>query len=123
MFPLVINLTDDSAVERVFTKVSQDGTDTVRREDNAVLVSRDDSKLVIKHTMDTKAKTKPNRHLIALSRNYIDDANSISESCQVHIVVTRGKNVPDSVVLTEIAMLTDLSADAAQMQLLLNGAN
>lgn len=120
-----ITVVDVADEEHTFTRVSQDGMNSVRREDSTGVSSAINSQLVIKHTLDPKAKTKPNRHLIALSRSYTDPVTGVEQSVQVHTVITRGKIVPDAIVLDLVHMQAEfLVGDTmGTVAKVLNGGN
>jgi len=125
MLPDTITLTDNAEVDRTFSRVSQDGMNSVRREDTAGVDSAIQSQFVIKHTLDPKAKNKPNRHLIAASRAYTDPTTGVEQSVQVHMVITRGKIVPDAIVLDTAHMVADFVINTAMGSVakILNGGN
>jgi len=125
MLPDTITLIDNAAAERSFSRVSQDGMNSIRREDTGGVDSAIQSQFVIKHTLDPKAKNKPNRHLIAASRSYTDPTTGVEQSVQVHVVITRGKIVPDAIVLDTAHIVADFitSSSMGSVVKVLNGGN
>jgi len=117
--PITLN---DGTSDRTFAIVSQEGMNTVRSETTAGVSSTENSQVVFKHTRDPKAKTKPNRHLVAVSGTTVD-ANGVDRNSQVHFVITRDKLDTDAHVLELAAMAADILADPALVQLILNGGN
>ena len=121
MFSTTISVTDGTT-PRTFTKVSQDGMDSKRREDTAGVLTAENSSLTIKHTMDEKAKTKPNRHLVSITKTQ-QDANEVDRVATVHVVITRDKLHTDAGVEELAADLADFLGTPANVALLINGGN
>lgn len=117
----VISL-NDGAVARAFTLVSREGMNSVRRETTAGTSSSSLSGLTIKHTLDDKAKTKPNRHLAAITFTEIDAAG-IAQTATCHVVITRAKGHSDAGVRKLVNMLAAFMADDANVDQLMIGGN
>lgn len=113
---------NDGVVARTFTLVSREGMNSVRRETTAGTPSSAMSSLSIKHTIDEKNLTKPNRHLLAITFTTYDAAGKACTST-AHAVITRAKGSADADVIKLVEMLGAFLADQAQMGQVLIGGN
>lgn len=113
---------NDGVTARGYTLVSRQGMDSVRRETTAGVVSGSLSGLVIKHTLDDKAKTKPNRHLVSITFTEYDAAGS-PQTTTVHTVITRAKGATDTCVKKLVQMQSAFLGVAGNVDQLLIGGN
>lgn len=113
---------NDGAANRAYTLVSREGMDSVRRETTAGVASSSMSGLVVKHTLDDKARNKPNRHLVSITFTEYDTAGSPQVST-VHTVITRAKGATDATVKKLVAMQAAFLAVGANVDQLLIGGN
>lgn len=90
-----------NTVERTFTEVSKSGYDTTFVDVTSGVNTLENRKMQTKHTVSDKGN-KPNRHLLAVSMNYIDAVTGASKAVVVHAVVSAPKGVP-AVVMTDCA--------------------
>jgi hypothetical protein len=95
--------------------------DTIRRETTAGVLSSANSTMTIRHTIDAKNLSKPNRHLVALNRTPYDVAGK-PLPITVHLVITRAKGAEDDHVTEQVVALctwlTQNTAAAAKLMLL-----
>lgn len=113
---------NDGSTARTYNITSREGMDSIRVETTAGVTSAENSTLMIKHTLDRKAPNKPNRHLVALSKSYTDAAGKV-HTVTVHMVITRAKGAPDSLVLSLAEMLSVFATDPANINQLMIGGN
>jgi hypothetical protein len=113
---------NDGVANRDYTLVSQEGMNSIRRETTAGTLSSSLSALTIKNTIDDKALTKPNRHLVAQTFTEYDAAGK-AHTATVHFVVTRDKMSSDGVVLKLAESVSNFLGDPAKMAQLLIGGN
>lgn len=113
---------NDGVANRAFTLVSRNGMDSIRRETTAGTSSSSLSALTIKNTIDEKSKTKPNRHLMAITFTEYDTAG-LPQTHTVHAVVTRAKGSTDAAVIKSVEMLAAFLATEANMTQVLIGGN
>jgi hypothetical protein len=111
---------NDGTKDRSFTLVSREGMNSVRRETTAGVLSKSNSNLAIKHQMDPKATTKPNRHLVAFSETEYD-ANGKALVGTVHIVITAPKEATDALIDKLAVMTTAFLTAPNRAQLLIGG--
>lgn len=113
---------NDGTADQSFQLISREGMSSKRRNVTAGVPSTAMAALTIKHTIDEKSKTKPNRHL--LQTNYTEvDAAGIDRGIQVHVVITRDKKATDDQVLKCVAIVADAISDTAIVGQLLIGGN
>jgi len=79
-----------------FSMVSREGFNTQRNETTAGVASDSIGTLVIKHDADPKKKTKPNRRVVSIARDYKDTASGVVSTGIVHVVFTQPKGYPDA---------------------------
>lgn len=113
---------NDGVTARAYTLVSRVGMDSVRRETTAGIASSSLSGLVIKHTLDDKAKSKPNRHLVSITFTEVDTAG-VLQTTTVHTVITRAKGATDAVVKKLVQMQSAFLGVGANVDQLLIGGN
>lgn len=102
--------------------VSREGMSSKRRDITSGITSAAMAALVIKHTIDEKSKTKPNRHLVLYTFTE-QDAAGVDCQSQAHFVITRHKKATDAQVQKEVAILVDFLSDPANVTQLLIGGN
>lgn len=108
--------------DHTFQLVSREGMSSIRRDVTAGIPSTAMASLVIKHTIDEKSKTKPNRHLV-MSKFTEQDATGVDQQSQVHCVITRAKKATDAQVAKQVAMLVAFFSDPDNVAQLLIGGN
>lgn len=113
---------NDGVAARAYTLVSRQGMDSVRRETTAGVASSSLSGLTIKHTLDDKAKTKANRHLVSITFTEYDTAG-IAQTTTVHTVITRAKGATDTCVKKLVQMQSAFLGVGANVDQLLIGGN
>lgn len=113
---------NDGVVARAYTLVSREGMNSLRRETTAGVVSSSLSGITIKHTIDDKSKTKPNRHLVSITFTEFDVAGN-PQTTTFHQVVTRSKGSTDAVVKKLVAMGAAFWATGANVDQILIGGN
>lgn len=113
---------NDGVAARTYKLISRVGMDSVRRETTAGVLSKSNSGFVVKHTIDAKSTSKPNRHLVSFSFTEYD-ANAASMSVQAHAVITRHKGASDAEVLKQVEMLANFLGEPANVSTLLIGGN
>lgn len=121
MLTEVISL-NDGAVARTYQLVSRIGMDSIRRETTAATPATAQSMFVVKHTIDAKKPSKPNRHLVSLTYSEIT-ASGLPAAVTVHAVITRNKLVSDGEVLKQAEMLANFLGEPANVSKLLIGGN
>lgn len=114
-----ITLTNVAVADQIYDLISREGMNSVRRHTTASSALQ--KAVNIKHTLDLKAKTKPNRHLVAVTAATQDaDGNDLAYSA--HVVITRHKQATDADVTDAVAELVSfLSVPANIAQLLIGG--
>jgi hypothetical protein len=95
---------------------------SVRRETTAGVLSSALSALNMKHTVDDRNVSKPNRHLVAITGTEYDTAGK-SQTGTTHTVVTRAKGVSDACMKKQMTMLGAWLAVSANQDALLRGEN
>lgn len=113
---------NDGVAARSYTLVSRNGMDSVRRETTAGIASSALSGMTIKHTLDDKAKTKPNRALVSITYTEYDTAG-VPQTATVHTVITRAKGVSDTCVKKLVQMQSAFLGVSANVDQLLIGGN
>jgi hypothetical protein len=113
---------NDGVAAQAYTLVSREGMNSVRRKTTAGTLSSAMAELVIKHTLDNKAKTKPNRHLMSVTESEQDTAGN-TQTATVHYVITRSKGVSDALVLKLAETLANALGDPAIVAQVLIGGN
>lgn len=113
---------NDGVADQTFTLVSRQGMESKRRNTTAGVTSANLASFVIKHTIDEKSKTKPNRHLVSYTFTEID-ANGVESQSTVHCVITRAKKASDAQIQKEVAVLVDFLGTPANIAELLIGGN
>jgi hypothetical protein len=113
---------NDGVSARAYTLVARNGMDSVRRETTAGTLSSSLSGLTIKHTLDDKAKTKPNRHLVSITFTEFDVAGN-PQTTTVHAVITRAKGATDAKVKLLVQSLSAFLGAGANVDQLLIGGN
>lgn len=113
---------NDGVADRTFTLVSREGMDSIRRETTAGTPSSANSMFVVKHTIDSKNKSKPNRHLVSISYSETD-ASGNPLTATVHTVITRNKGCTDAMVGKLAEMQSKFFDTAANVTSLLIGGN
>jgi hypothetical protein len=121
MFSEVITVSD-GAVPRSYTAVSRSGMDTIRRETTAGTPSTANSTMTIRHTLDGKNQSKPNRHLVAFQYTEID-ATGKAQVVTVHVVINRAKGATDATVIKLATALGEFLTTADTVSSLLIGGN
>lgn len=117
----VLTLNDGSA-DQTLQLVSREGMTSKRRNVTAGVPSTAMAALNIKHTIDEKSKTKPNRHLVLYTHTEVDAAG-VDQQSQAHLVITRSKKATDAQVKKNVAILVDFLSDPANVEQLLIGGN
>lgn len=117
----VITLNDGVAAQE-FTLVSREGMNSVRRKTTAGTLSSSMSAMTIKNTLDDKALTKPNRHLVAFTETEYDAAGK-PQTATVHRVITRSKGVSDALVQKLVKLASNFDAVPANVSQQLIGGN
>lgn len=117
----VLTLNNGSA-DQTYTLISREGMSSKRRNTTAGVLSSNNAALIIKHTIDEKSKTKPNRHLV-LVQHTEQDAGGVDRASQAHLVITRDKYATDAQVAKNVAVLVDFFSDPANVAALLIGGN
>lgn len=113
---------NDGVTARSYTLVSRIGMDSVRRETTAGVLSSALSGFVVKHTLDDKAKSKPNRHLVSITYTETDTAG-VLQTATVHTVITRAKGTTDTMVKKLVQMQSAFLGVSANVDQLLIGGN
>lgn len=113
---------NDGVADRTYTLVSREGMNSVRRETTAGVLSSAMSSFVVKHTIDDKSKTKPNRHLVSITYSEAD-ASGNPLTITAHAVLTRAKGATDAEVLKQAEMLANFLGTPANISALLIGGN
>lgn len=113
---------NDGVADRTFALISRAGMDSVRVETTAGVSSSSQSRVLVRHTIDAKSKTKPNRHLVSFSFTEYDAAGN-PVTATAHVVITRQKANTDPVVLKLVEMLANFVGDPATAGALLIGSN
>lgn len=114
---------NDGAVARSYALVSRESMNSARRETTAGTPSVAGSFVTIKHTLDAKAITKPNRHLVQFTYTEVNATTGEAMPITVHAVVTRHKGCTDAQVKKQIVMLANLLLSANFADQLMIGAN
>lgn len=117
----VITTTDPEAATTDYTLVNRDGYNSLRR--NLAAESARQDKLEIKNTIDLNAVTKPNRHLILLSKNLEDAVSGEIQTATVHVVITRHKELSDGMVVEMCYELGSILENTTIMGQILQGAS
>jgi hypothetical protein len=96
--------------------------DTIRRETTAGTPSTANSTFTIRHTLDGKNQSKPNRHLVAIQYTEID-ATGKAQVVTVHAVINRAKGATDASVIKLATMLGEFLTTPDTISTLLIGGN
>lgn len=113
---------NDGVADQTLQLVSREGMSSKRRNTTAGVPSTAMSALTIKHTIDEKSKTKPNRHLVLYTFTEVDAAG-VDQTSQCHLVITRAKKATDAQVKKNVAIIADFISDPANVSQMLIGGN
>lgn len=113
---------NDGVADQTFTLISREGMSSERRNTTSGVASSNNAALVIKHTIDKKSKTKPNRHLVLVTFTEID-VNGAEQQSQAHLVITRAKSATDAQVTKNVAVIADFLSTPANVAAMLIGGN
>jgi hypothetical protein len=114
---------NDGTTDHDYDLVSREGMNSIRRETG--VDSHLASSLVIKNTVDLGNSAARNRHFVALQGFYEDtvDNPGILLPWSVHVVISRHKLVPDSLLLDRCVRLADFLDNASDVTDVLVGGN
>lgn len=113
---------NDGTANRTYQLVSRIGMDSIRRETTAGVSSASMSKMEIKNTIDDKATSKPNRHLVKFTFTEYDAAGKPLVST-VHCVITRAKGATDDTVIKLAELCAAFVGDSANVSQMFIGGN
>lgn len=114
---------NDGAVARSYALVSRENMNSARRETTAGTPSAAGSFLTVKHTLDVKATSKPNRHLVQFSYTEVNATTGEAMPITVHAVITRHKGASDAQVKKQTVMLANFLLAGTNIDNLMIGAN
>jgi len=103
----------ENTISHTFTKVSQERRNSVRQQTVPTVTAAENRVLEIRHEMDPK-KTKPYRHMVAITRTICDPTTGLAlRKSTTHVVTTHDKSSTEAEIRENEELVASFLANDA----------